>query len=188
LNDNSHAGISKENKGANVENCRPAILKSNSGNVKIIVIIVLLAAASWYWNYYKPSVAKNSNTTTEQTPAPATPQASTAEKLEPSYDSAQDYAKKKVSFAGVTAGQLDRPGLILRFNNSGNKDISNLSVQIIGYKQFYVQDMSKAEGTEYVVDLEVKSFPANKVTESVLYFPSGVQSINPKIVVYNASY
>ena len=166
------------------------ILRSNSGSTKFIVLLLLLASSGyWYWNHYRTPSKPGSETIPVQTPAPASPQSTAAAKQEPAYDNAQDYARKNVSFAGIVGeGRLEKPGLILKFDNRGDRDLSNLSVQIIGYKEFYVQDTSKAQGTEYTVELEVKSFPAKKVTETVLYFPSGVQSIDRKITVYDARF
>ena len=165
------------------------ILRTNSGGAKFIVILLLLASAGyWYWNYFRPSSKPGAKSVLVQAPALTSPQSSAPAKQEPTYDNAQDYARKNVFFAGVLEGKLDKPGLILRFDNRGDRELSNLSVQVIGYKEFYIQDISKAEGTEYTVDLEVKSFPAKKVTETVLYFPPGVQSINRKITVYDARF
>jgi hypothetical protein len=174
-----------------MKSCRTSmnILRSDSGLSKTTVILLLLAAAGyWYWNFYTPSAKTGTGAVPVQAPAPASPQPSTEAKQEPAYDNPQEYAKKFVSFAGVIEGKLDRPGLILRFDNRGDRDISNLSVQIMGYKEFYVMDPSKAQGTEYTVELEVKSFPAKKVTETVLYFPPGVLSISRGITIYNASF
>lgn len=160
-----------------------SILASDSGRAKIVVLLLLAAVASWYWNHRTPATNTVATTKPTATPAPAQPAPGG-----PAYDSAQDYARKFVSFAGVTEGQLEKPRLILRFDNRGERDLSNITVQITGYKEFYVQDPSKATGSEYSVDLEVKNFPAKKVTETVLYFPPGILSISRDIKVSDARF
>jgi hypothetical protein len=174
-----------------MENCKESgltVLKSNSGRAKVVMMCLLVAVAGyWSWNNYKhPKVGTEGG----EKPAPAaeTSQLPTPAKQESAYESAQDYAQKNLSFAGIIEGKLDRPGLILKFDNRGDRDLSSVTVQIIGYNEFYVQDISKAQGTEYTVDLEVKSFPAKKVTETVLYFPTGVLSIGRGIKVYDARF
>lgn len=163
------------------------MLNSHAGSVRFLVLILLLASAAyWYRNYFRAAPKTETAAGSAPAAAPSPPPAPAAP--EPTYDNPGDYARKYVSFAGVLEGKLDRPGLILKFSNAGDKDVSNLSVKVMGYRDFYVPDPSRAEGTEYVVDLEVKSFPAKKVTETVLYFPAGVQSIGREIKVHDASF
>lgn len=152
----------------------------------ILLLIGAFALGKWHCGR-KVEVQPAQVTPAQEEPAPA-PQPATPDPVY--YANALQYARAQVSVSrsGNQPGLSDTPGLLLRINNAGNRNLSFLSVKATGYGGRAVYGGIKEQGKEFVVELGLKKYPAGKSCEAWLRFPKGVVGISPSLTIQDARF